>query len=241
MVLDVPRQSVEVHHHLLSESFHGVEDVLEDSFTYYTFIYRPFATNFHQASLMLEILVVMAVVTLWVVAAAKRRRKMGRYLRGNIDLNYALGTLAGSDVLVQAVQDTVEERSYVSSVKCTYALNSFTVGDGIGPLIQGVAHSDYSDAEIEEWIELTTGWAEGDLVSREIATRKIRRIGTFPRQADNIGTMALNGGRMITTKLGWILTTGQNVKFWTYNTGANPLATTDPDVSVAGHANLWPR
>ncbi len=183
----------------------------------------------------------LVVLALLVFAARRRKRTMGRYLRGNIDLNYALGTLAPADVLVQAVQDAVEERSLVSSIVCTYSLNSFTVTDNVGPLIQGVAHSDYTDAEIEEWIELSTGWAEGDKVSREINGRLIRRIGTFDVTGPDLSSNALADGRMIKTKLNWILTTGQNLKFWTYNTGTVALGTTDPDVSVAGHANLWPR
>lgn len=169
------------------------------------------------------------------------KNSMAGYIKGNIDLNYALGTLAPADVLVQAVQDSVTERARVTSIVCSYALSDFTPTANAGPLIQGVAHSDYSDAEIEEWIELSTGWDVGDRVSREISSRLIRRIGTFPAPVTAGDDTVLADGRPIKTKLNWMLETGQNLKFWTYNTGSAALATTDPNVSVAGHANLFTR
>ncbi len=165
---------------------------------------------------------------------------MGRYIRGNIDLDFALGTLAPQDVVVQATQDTVNGRTLVSSVVATYTLQGYTVTDNVGPLQMGVAHPDYSDAEIEEWIELVTGWDEGDLISREKANRKIRRLGTFNPPL-SIAAESLNAGRPIKTRLNWILNQGTGLKFWTYNAGTVAIGTTDPDVHVSGHANLWPR
>ncbi len=172
---------------------------------------------------------------------SEHRRRFSKYIRGNIDLTFSLGALAGSDVITQAVQDAVEEKAWVSSVVGTYTMKDLTVTPDAGPLHMGVCHSDYSDAEVEEWIELTTGWAQGDLVSREIAKRKIRRIGSFEAAGQALAVQALNDGRPITTKCGWMLTTGQNVRFWVYNSGSAALATTTPDVTVQGHANLWPR
>lgn len=184
------------------------------------------------------------LITLVIMARKGRsrgRRKFTRYIRGNIDLTFSLGALAGADVITQAVQDSVEERAYISSVRATYTLKDLTITADAGPLHMGVCHSDYSDAEVEEWLELTTGWAEGDLVSREIAKRKIRRIGSFVAAGQALATQALNDGRPITTKCGWVLTTGQAIRFWVYNSGTAALATTVPDVTVQGHANLWPR
>jgi len=41
--------------------------------------------------------------------------------------------------------------------------------------------------------------------------------------------------------MGWILTTGNGVDFWAYNMGDAAVVTTVPQVSINGHANLWPR
>ncbi len=186
-------------------------------------------------------IIVAGIILLIVLMARKPVRKFQRYLRGNIDLTFSLGSLAGADVLTSAVQDAVEERAWLSSVHASYTMKDLTITPDAGPLHMGVCHSDYSDAEVEEWIELTTGWAEGDLVAREIAKRKIRRIGSFEASGQALATQGIQDGRMITTKLGWMLTTGQNIRFWVYNSGTAALATTAPDVTVQGHANLWPR
>ncbi len=164
---------------------------------------------------------------------------MSGYVKGNIDLNFNLGSLAGADVLAQATQDAVSERSRITSIDCSYAISNQTPTADAGPLIMGVSHSDYSDAEIEEWIELQTGWDVADLVSREISSRLIRRIGTFPGVEVATEDAVLNNGRPVKTRLNWPLESGQNLKFWVYNTGTAALATTTPDCSVAGHANLF--
>ncbi len=165
---------------------------------------------------------------------------MGRYIRGNIAENLALGTL-GANVLISGVTDTVNERTLISSVVATYSLAGLTPGENIGPVFVGLAHSDYTDAEIEAWVENQTGWDEGDLASREIANRKIRRIGLFDEPATANLSVALNEGRTIKTKLNWIVNQGQGLSLWAYNTGTAAIATTDPNVHMQGHANLWPR
>ncbi len=164
---------------------------------------------------------------------------MGGYIKGNIDLNFNLGALAAADVVTQATQDAVTESARLTSIDCSYAVSNQTPTADAGPLIMGVCHSDYTDAEVEEWIELTTGWDVADLVSKEVSSRLIRRIGTFPGVEAATEDAVLNNGRPIKTKLNWPLKTAQNIRFWVYNTGSAALATTTPDCSVAGHANLF--
>ncbi len=165
---------------------------------------------------------------------------MGRYIRGNIDLDFALGTLAAQDVVVSAIQDTVNERSLISSIRCTYSLSGYTVTDNVGPIMVGVAHSDYSDAEIEAWIENALSWDEGDRAAQEVANLKIRKIGSIP-MVTSLAASPLNDGKPIRTKLNWIVNQGQSLKFWAYNHGSVAVGTTDPDMHVDGHANVWPR
>ncbi len=165
---------------------------------------------------------------------------MGRYIKGNIDEDFALGTLAAQTGIVEA-SPTVGERTLISSVDVVYSLAGMTAGDNIGPIEVGLAHSDYSLAEIEEFLELTSGWNEGDLVSREISNRKVRRIGVFDTPASASLDATLNDGKPIKTKLNWILNAGQGLQFFCYNTGGSPLATTDPNCHIVGHANLFPK
>lgn len=173
-----------------------------------------------------------------------KRRGMGRYIKGNIDVDIALGTLAAKTLATQAPADVVEEKAFVSSIRATWSMGNFTPGVNRGPIMVGYAHSDYSAAEIEAWVERSTSWAEGDKVSQEISNRFIRRVGVLPAPVEvsaGIGTSVLNDGKAITTKLGWLLTTGQTIDLWVYNLGSAALADTDPNVHVEGHANIWPR
>ncbi len=105
----------------------------------------------------------------------------------------------------------------------------------------GIAHSDYSDAEIQAVIDQTLSWNEGDKVGQEVAKRLVRRIGQFGQPGDSLAPVVLNDGKEIKTKLNWILLQGQTLKLWAYNLGTGAVATTTPIVTAQGHANLWPR
>ncbi len=194
---------------------------------------------------MLEILVV--VIAMLVMARKGRgrgKRSMGRYIRGNVDENLALGTLAAATLVGVLFDETVNERTYVSSIVATWNLSDFTEAADVGPIVVGIAHGDYSDAEIEAFIENTGSWNEGDLVQqREVGRRLIRKVGTFGADGpvDSATSLTLNDGKPITTKLGWILLQGQTLRYWAYNPGAAAVSTTDPNVRLSGHVNLWPR
>ncbi len=191
--------------------------------------------------MMYALLLIVACMAM-AKARPKRRRRMGRYIRGNVDEELALTTLASKDVVGAVFDETVNERTFVSSLVANWSMENFSVAAGVGPIIVGVAHGDYSDAEIEEWIEGTGQWNEGDLVaSREIGKRLIRQVGSFRSPAASLGIVQLNDGRPVKTKLNWILLQGQTLRVWAYNAGSQPVATTSPSVTVNGHVNLWPR
>ncbi len=191
---------------------------------------------------MLEI--VMILVTLLLLAKhPRKKRRFRRYLRGEIDLDNALGTLSAGTLLSATVGGSVIERTFVSSIVCSWALQGFTNIVGDGPVTVGVAHSDYTDAEIQEVITNAGSWTEGNQISQERSRRKVKIVGTFrqPGDAAEVAqTVVLNEGKLIKTKLNWILVTGQNLKLWAFNTGGSPL-TTGSTVFTMGHANLWPQ
>ncbi len=172
-----------------------------------------------------------------------RKGRFRRYLRGAIDHKLQLSTLAAEVVIGSSIVDTLQEKAWMSSVKAVYSLNKWTAGADDGPIVVGVCHSDYTDAEIEEWIENLASWEENDLIGQEVAKRKIRQVGVFRTAFDDTGlaNYVLNEGREIHTKCGWSLSTGQTVKFWAYNSGGSPLAGTNPAFRINGHANLWPQ
>lgn len=176
-----------------------------------------------------------------VMAMARKGRKFRRYLRGSIDHRLDLGTLAADTLVGSNLQDVLEEAAYVSSVKAAYTMDQWTEAADKGPILCGWAHSDYTDSEIEEWIENAGSWSQGDMVAQEVAKRRIRQVGVFQNLTGVNEWATIRDGATFTTKLGWSLTTGDTLKFWCYNMGLGAVATTDPNVRAQGHANIWPK
>ncbi len=187
--------------------------------------------------------VVALGISLGMARKGKPRRAMGRYIRGTVDDTVSLTTLAPSTAVSADFGQSVNERTFVSSIVANWALNNFTDAAADGPIVVGVAHSDYTDPEIEAWIENTGSWNEGDKTAQEVGNRQIRQIGVFSSSAARTatGTAVLNDGKAIKTKLNWILLQGQTLSMWAYNAGSSALATTVPVLHANGHVNLWPR
>ncbi len=167
---------------------------------------------------------------------------MGRYIRGNVDENLGLGTLGAGTAVSVSFDETVNERTLVSSLVASWSLSNWTPINDVGPIVVGVAHSDYTDAEIQAYLDNTGSWNEGDKIQqREVGRRLIRRVGQFEIPDDAQSAVVLNDGKPIKTKLNWILLQGQTLRYWAMNQGTAAIATTNPDVRLQGHANLWPR
>ncbi len=139
------------------------------------------------------------------------------------------GVFIGTDV-----GDTVSEKMWISSIEMTWAVDAATAGEG--PIIVYVAHSDYTDAEIDAYIELIANWDTGDLVAREQMRRFVRQIGVFPLIESN---EVLNDGRPVRTKCGWMLETGQTLQFGAYTQGGALTGSTK--LHGLGKANAWLR
>ncbi len=171
------------------------------------------------------------------MAKKPSRRKMGKYLRGRVDENLSLGTLAAVTLISDTFDESVDEESRITSIEASWALDLLTAGQG--PIEVGYAHSDYTDAEIEAVLENTDSWTRGDKIAQEVAKRLVRSVGVFASGSTDAEEISLNDGLPIKTKLNWGLTTGQTIKFWAYNRSGSPLATTVPVVRLQGHANIF--
>ncbi len=163
---------------------------------------------------------------------------MGAYIRGNVEENLALSTLGSGALVSDAWDETVNEKSLLSSIVTTWSLDQLTGAEG--PLIFGIAHSDYTDAEISEVIQTGGSWDSGNLISQEISKRKVRQIGEFVSGeiAGVISDVIVNDGKPIKTKLNWVLQSGDGIKMWVFNRSAATL-TTGATMKASGHANLW--
>ncbi len=172
----------------------------------------------------------------------RRRRKMGRYIKGSVQHTQVVTVpFTTLDVQSQIFGEVVNERTLISSIVATYGLSAVTPVIGVGPMIIGVSHSDYTAAEIEQYLENVNSWNEGNLSAQEIAGRKIRRIGAFDSADNQEDTIVFNDGKPIKTKLNWILLQGQSLNSWCYNGGPVSFITTTPTLIINGHANLWPQ
>ncbi len=168
------------------------------------------------------------------MAKKPSRRRRVRLLKGNVEEALVLGTLAAATLVGANYDETVNERSIVLSHEATWSVQNLTADEG--PIVVGIAHSDYSDAEIEETIENTGSWNEGNLVDQEIAKRKIRTVGVFQAKGED---EALNDGLPVKTSLKWVLLQGQTLKMWAYNRTSATL-TTGAIVIIQGHAWIKP-
>ncbi len=188
---------------------------------------------------MYNITLIVLLAIAWIVPMARRRR----YLRGAVNHKLQLSTLGAKVVIGSNITDVLAEEAWLSSCKLIWSLNKWTSGADDGPVLVGVAHSDYTDAEIEAWIENSGSWETDNKVQQEVARRKIRTVGQFRATEGDTGktNYVLNDGKPITTKCKWMLGTAQTLKVWAYNAGGSPLATTDPAVRAEGHCNLWPK
>ena len=164
---------------------------------------------------------------------------MGKYLRGGVNTSVGLGTLAAQTLIGSSFPEAVTERTLISSIVARYSMDQMTKASEVGPIFVGIAHDNYTDAEIEAWVENSDSWNVAQLVDQEVAGRKCRKVGIFEIPATAEEAAVLNDGKPIKTKLNWMLESGQTLKLWAYNLGTQALATTQPNVDCQGHANLW--
>lgn len=103
----------------------------------------------------------------------------------------------------------------------------------------GLAHGDYTASEIEECIEAATSIDIGDKIAQEQANRLVRTIG-FAKGAGPVvdGSLAVNLGRPVKTKLNWKIGIGDTFDAWVRN-GSDTVWSTGSTLSIIGH--VWVR
>ncbi len=155
----------------------------------------------------------------------------GRWRRPRLLQEWALGALATDTLVSEGGGTATDQEAIVTSIEVTVARNNGTQGEG--PILVGVAHSDYTDAEIEQCVEALGAWTSADKIAEEQSKRLVRMLGTFAGDA----TEKLWDGRKRKFKLNWRIADGQAINFWAYNSDSAVL-TTGSAVNVDGYANL---
>ncbi len=154
------------------------------------------------------------------MAKGKSRRRDPNFTSTIVLGNVGLGALATATLVSGSLVAASDEAYRAISVDLTWSMAEHTAQQG--PIMVGIAHGDYSDTEIEEWLEATAAINRGDLIAKEKASRRCRHVGTFSGLSSS---ESLFDGRIKRTKLGWAMTTGKTLKVWGYNLDADILTT----------------
>ncbi len=160
---------------------------------------------------------------------------MRGYMKLPFEEEAAVGAVADAAFSGVDLSDTVNERTYVSSIDLAVANNAFTAGQG--PIGVYVAHSDYSNAEIAEAIIATGSWDRGDKIAREHAKRLVRLLGVMEIEDDGQEKLWDGGSRKF--KLGWLLEEGDTLQFGVF--ARSGALTSGGQLILLGHANAWLR
>ncbi len=159
----------------------------------------------------------------------------GRLHRPTYTVTASAGALAAGDVIASGVASGVAVREYLIGLKGPWAFDGFTSGEG--PVQFGVAHADYTSAEIEEALEAAGSWDLGNKVAQEQGKRLVRTIGIF-KPGDGEG---FANGEPVWTKCGWYVESGDAAfQVWQRNLDLAAPLTTGGILKSDGTAVLRP-
>ncbi len=155
--------------------------------------------------------------------------------RVRVTSSSAIGALATLDVLVAAMTDAVADKLRLISLIGSWSWGNIQ-GSVDDSLEFGVAHSDYSAAEVEECLESAAAIDLGDKVAQEQANRLVRSIGIISNEAGAASAGSFNDGKPVRTKLNWLLSAGDTLNVWVRN-GSGTVFVTGSAIIFSG--NLW--
>ncbi len=162
-----------------------------------------------------------------------RRRRKFNLRKVRVASATDISALASLDVVVSIMTSVVSEQLRIVTVDCSYAWSGKAAIDDGAEF--GLAHSDYSAAEIEECLEASTSIDLGNKTAQEQANRLVRSIGiiTGPAVSGASGGASYNDGESVKTKLNWLLSTGDSLNLWVRN-GSDTVYSAGGDLLSSG-------
>ncbi len=162
-----------------------------------------------------------------------RSRRRFNLRKVRVAASLAIGALATKDVVAGPGMNTSANPYRLMSVDLAYSLTDLAALIDDGQEF-GLAHSDYTAAEIEECLESQGAIDIGDKIAQEQANRLVRIIGQFTGAPGSDGNKDFNDGRKLKTKLNWAMGIGDSLEIWVrnasdtvYTTGSNLVANGD--------------
>ncbi len=170
------------------------------------------------------------------MANYRRRRKRPFNLRPvRVTKSIPIGALDTLDVTSGALLN-----ASTTPYRLITADLSFNISD-LAALIDdgqefGIAHGDYTAAEIEECLEAQSAIDVGDQVQNEFANRRVRTIGFMVGAPGTDASKTFNDGKSIKIKLNWLISVGKFISVWVRN-GSDTIYTTGSNMLVMG--TVW--
>lgn len=176
---------------------------------------------------MILILIGLALVSLVLAGRHRRRRRPMVWIP--VTAEFSVGALTDNAVAKSdLLGGNLTEDFYWAGSKLTWSARGGTSGEGAVEV--GLAHGDYTAAEIEENLEVAF---LGPLakIQQEQARRLVRRVGTFPQvSADE----RLNDGVPVVTASKFVQQDGASPAVWAHNLSGATL-TTGLVIIITGH------
>lgn len=148
-------------------------------------------------------------------------------MMGRVNESLAIGTLASNTILTGVLFTNGTDRKYIISADLTWTWSEVTAGDG--PLDVGLAHGDYSAAEILQWFA-SASFDQSNKIAAEQNRRLIRQAGTISADKEGVGSGAILAGQLADgslkrIKLNMVLEGAQAVNVWVRNVDASAFQT----------------
>ncbi len=152
------------------------------------------------------------------------RRKGRKYPKGfvaiRVDKQITLTTLGDATIIAADLfGGNLVEDLWVNSVHLLWTIRGHTGGEG--PIEVGVAHGDYTTAELQEWAT-SNQFDPDDLIDKERNRRLVRSSGMFPGLATE---EALNNGTPLKTVVKFLIGDGKPFNIWALNSSGATLTT----------------
>ncbi len=163
------------------------------------------------------------------------RRRPFNLRRVRVAALLAIGALATRDVATGNITNAAVDPYRLMSVDLQYKIGDVkAVADDNFEI--GLAHSDYTAAEVEECLEAQAAIDLGDKIAQEQSNRLVRYIGTLTGQTVVNAGYQFNDGKPVHTKLNWKMSTGDILNVWIRN-GSDTVWTDGANIGVMG--NMW--
>ncbi len=140
--------------------------------------------------------------------------------------------LAAGDVISAAITNTSTNSYRLISVDFSYSITDLAalIDDGME---FGLAHSDYTSAEVEECLEAVNAIDQSGKIEQERANRLVRTLGYFDGAPGTDGSKSHNNGMPVKTKLNWKIGIGQTLNLWIRN-GSDTVYSAGSNIAILG-------